>query len=77
MLTEGAEWPAYSIPIHATIDTLENVITIIAVSGFKSDGSMSSLVKMLPLITMIKWSLALVHTTSLPVFGVYRLSKWL
>ena len=35
MLTEGAEWPAYTIPIHATIDTLENIITIIAVSGFK------------------------------------------
>ena len=42
MLTDGAEWPAYTVPVHAAMNLLENLLTVIALKRFGSDHSVSS-----------------------------------
>ena len=72
MLTGGAEWPAHTVPAHAALNLLENLFTIIAIKGFTNDQSVHPLVQALPIVTTMKWSLAVVNTGSIPVLAVYR-----
>merc|ERR1712228_451319 len=72
MLTDSAKWPAYIIPVHAALNLIENLFTVITIERFKRTENVSSLVYALPIVSTMKWALAIVNTGSIPVLALYR-----
>ena len=80
-------WFAYTIPIHVALDTLENSVTILAIvlhqyyqhehnTKLVPSATITTLLMLLPGITMLKWCCAGINTGSVPLLAVSRLLHW-
>ena len=80
-------WFAYTIPIHVALDTLENSVTILAIvlhqyyqnehnTKLVPSATITTLLMLLPGITMLKWCGAGINTGSVPLLTVSRLLHW-
>ena len=80
-------WFAYTIPIHVALDTLENSVTILAIvlhqyyqnehnTKLVPSATITTLLMLLPGITMLKWCGAVINTGSVPLLTVSRLLHW-
>ena len=68
----AAEWPAYTVPIHAALNLIENLFTVLALKRFQRGNFFKLWLVPLPIITTTKWALAAVNTGSIPLLTVYR-----
>ena len=70
----AAEWPAYTVPIHAALNLIENLFTVLALKRFQRGNFFKLWLVPLSIITTTKWALAAVNTGSIPlhVLTVYR-----
>ena len=80
-------WFAYTIPIHVALDTLENSVTILAIvlhqyyqhehnTKLVPSATITTLLMLLPGVTMLKWCGAVINTGSVPLLTVSRLLHW-
>ena len=80
-------WFAYTIPVHVALDTLENIVTMLAIALHQyyqdehntklvPSETIKTLLMLLPCVTMLKWCCAAINTGSVPILTVYRLLQW-